>query len=215
MSDEVDMTMMLAIHDALRRDLENIARSAAAAGDDPARLHATHFGWELFKTFLTFHHRSEDDFLWPRMRELVAGRPDDLALLDAMEAEHSRIDPLIEAVEGAFDDPDHGPNRLADIADALTLEVGGHLRHEEQEALPLIGREISPEDWLKFGEEQRNRVGMAAAPKYLPWLLDGAAAERVGGVLAFIPPHLHEVYRTVWQPQYRSQNPWSSVPEHA
>lgn len=215
-SEQVDMTMMLVIHDALRRDLESIVVAASRTGDDPARLHATHFGWELFKRFLTIHHTTEDNVLWPRLRERVAGRPDDLALLDAMEQEHSRIDPLIQALETALVDRDNnGHDRLGDIAEALSAEVRDHLAHEERETLPLIARVISPEDWVRFGDESRNRVGLEAAPKYLPWLLDGAAPDRVESVMRNVPPHLQQLYQSTWRQHYIEQNPWSVARERA
>jgi hypothetical protein len=49
---------------------------------------------------------------WPRMRARLADRPDDLALLQAMEDEHARIDPLIAAVDGALADHGDGHRRL-------------------------------------------------------------------------------------------------------
>jgi hemerythrin-like domain-containing protein len=212
---QLDMTMMFAIHEALRRDLERIAQAAAVAGDDPAGLHVTHFGWQLFKEFLTLHHTTEDAVLWPRMRELVAGRADDLELLDAMEQEHGRIDPLIEAVDAALADHEHGHDRLGDVADALVTEVGGHLDHEEQDALPLVSRVLPAEDWDRFGAEQRSRTSLDAAARYLPWLLDEARSNRAADVLRFIPPHLQELYRNSWLPAYREKNPWNGVRESA
>lgn len=214
-SNQVDMTMMLVIHDALRRDLESLARAAAVTGDDPARLHVTHFGWELFKRFLTIHHTTEDNVLWPRMRELVADSPDDLALLDAMEQEHSRIDPLLKAIDGVLGDPDRDPKQLGDLVDALATEVREHLSHEERDTLPLIGRVISPEEWTRFGDESRNRVGMEAAPRYLPWLLDGARPDRVDSVMGNVPPPLRELYQNTWRQQYIEQNPWSVARQSA
>lgn len=214
-SDKIDMTMMYAIHRALRRDLERIARAAARTGDDPTKLHATHVGWELFKQFLTLHHTTEDIMLWPRMRELLAGQPDQLALMDAMEREHGRIDPLIEGVDTALADRDHGPERLGDLTDALVTELSEHLRHEEQDAIPVIERTLPVADWLRFGEEQRSRVGMDAASKYLPWLLDEASGDQIEQVLGSIPPHLHDVYRDNWLPRYREQDPWQLARESA
>lgn len=214
-SDQLDMTMMFAIHEALRRDLERIARATAVTGDDPARLHVTHFGWQLFKEFLTLHHTTEDNVLWPRMRELVAGQPDNLELLEAMEQEHGRIDPLIEAVDAELANPEHGHDRLADLADALVTEVGGHLDHEERDALPLISRVLPAEDWDRFGAEQRNRTGLDAAARYLPWLLDEARTSRATEVLRFIPPHLQELYRNSWLPAYRERDPWHGMREPA
>ena len=74
-----DMTMMYAMHDALRRDLGALAKAAARRTPLAA-------GWELFKKALRTHHVAEAEALWPAMRVTLADRPDDLALLDAMEA---------------------------------------------------------------------------------------------------------------------------------
>jgi hypothetical protein len=45
-----DMTMMYAMHDALRRDLEGVARITSRGGDDPRRVLGAATGWELFTT---------------------------------------------------------------------------------------------------------------------------------------------------------------------
>jgi iron-sulfur cluster repair protein YtfE (RIC family) len=111
---KLDMTFMYVFHDALRRDLERIARFTARGSDDPGRVLRTAAGWEMFKKYLRIHHQAEDDAVWPVMYQVLADRPDDLALLDAMEAEHAVIDPLLDAVDAALDDRDGGPERLGD-----------------------------------------------------------------------------------------------------
>ncbi|MBH0247876.1 hemerythrin domain-containing protein, partial [Streptomyces cavourensis] len=63
----LDMTMMFAIHDALRRELERIARITSRVDEDPRHVLSTAVGWELFKKFLTAHHTSEDLTVWPAM----------------------------------------------------------------------------------------------------------------------------------------------------
>ena len=88
----LDTTVMIAIHDALRRDLEQIARRAA---DPNGHLDAA-LGWELFGRYLDIHHRAEDDLLWPMLQQVLEDRPDDLALVAALEDEHQQIDPLID-----------------------------------------------------------------------------------------------------------------------
>ena len=62
-----DMTMMYATHDALRRDLDQIARVTARPQDDPRYILRAALGWELFKSYLVRHHTAEDDPLWPPM----------------------------------------------------------------------------------------------------------------------------------------------------
>ena len=51
----------------------------------------------MFK-FLTVHHLSEDDSLWPPLRAAAADHPDRVAVEDALEAEHAVIEPLLEAI---------------------------------------------------------------------------------------------------------------------
>jgi hypothetical protein len=72
------------------------------------------------------------------MRQALADRPDDLALLDVMEAGHAAIDALIETIDTALADRDFGLKRVAAATDAVAGALSGHLKHEEDEALPLI-----------------------------------------------------------------------------
>jgi iron-sulfur cluster repair protein YtfE (RIC family) len=205
----VDLTMMLAMHDAFRRDLAHLARAAGqhpATLDDPARRRAVLTGWELFKTQLHMHHTGEDTDLWPRMRVHLAGRPDDLALLQAMQDEHGRIDPLLDAVDDAFSD--HRHQRLADTVDALVAELSGHLAHEERDTLPLLGRTLTQAEWQAFVADQRRMNGIRGAAHFFPWLLDGASAEQAQAVLTGLPAPLRVVYRRIWQPRYARQDHW-------
>lgn len=204
----VDLTMMYAFHDGLRRDAVIIAKSAAVTGDDPARLSATHFGWDLFKRLLTVHHEAEDDILWPRLTGLLGGG--DVEMLEAMEAEHGRIDVLIAAIDRALADEQGGHPGLGDAVDAFVTELNAHLTHEEKEALPLIDAKLPPADWAKFAESQRDRIGRGLAPSYVPWILDGAAPERVEQLLKIFPPPVVGQYRGGWKEQYARTNPWAS-----
>src|SRR4029078_9140259 len=104
---KLDMSMMFAMHDALRRDLARVGRIASGRDDNPGTLLRAALGWELFKKFLTVHHQTEDDVLWAPLRASVAGRPERAALIDAREPEHSAIDPLLAAIDAAAADPDY------------------------------------------------------------------------------------------------------------
>ena len=46
----------------------------------------------MLKKQLHIHHTAEDRSLWPPLREKVT-RPEQVAVLDAMQAEHARNDP--------------------------------------------------------------------------------------------------------------------------
>ena len=191
----LDLTVMVAFHDAFRRDLAHLARTASrhrAHLDEPARHTAVLAGWELFKTQLHIHHTAEDNDLWPRMRAHLADRPDELALLQAMQDEHARIDPLLDAVEGALADRDGGHQRLGDTVDELANALYGHLSHEERDVLPLIDRSLTPAEWQAFGDDQRRRNGIRRAAQLFPWLLDEASPQQVTALLAGLPPPLRE-----------------------
>jgi hypothetical protein len=65
--------------------------------------------------YLLVHHRSEDDAPWPVLRARVAGQPGRVALVEALEAEHAAIGPLLAAIDAAAADPDHGYQRFGAI----------------------------------------------------------------------------------------------------
>jgi iron-sulfur cluster repair protein YtfE (RIC family) len=212
---QLDMTMMLAFHDAFRRDLGHLARAASrhpADLDQPARRTAVLAGWELFKTQLHIHHTGEDHDLWPRMRTRLADRPDELALLQAMQDEHARIDPLLDAVDDALADRDGGHQRLGDTVDALAIQLHGHLGHEEHDALPLMQQSLTQAEWKGFANDQRRRNGIRGAAQLFPWLLDGASPEQIQAVLNWFPPPLRVVYRRIWQPRYARHDHWEPSP---
>jgi len=100
---DADLTIMLAAHDAFRRDLTRLARAAASADlSDPARRQSVAAGWELLKRELHLHHTAEDELIWPALRPRLAHSEHALSVLDAMEEEHERIDPLLAAIDAAF-----------------------------------------------------------------------------------------------------------------
>src|SRR5690242_10704760 len=119
---DADLTIMLAAHDAFRRDLTRLVRTAAAADlSDPARRQSVEAGWELFKHQLHLHHTAEDEIIWPALRPRLAHSEHALSVLDAMEEEHSRIDPLLAAVDAAF----HGGSPRGPGGDGSPPEAGG------------------------------------------------------------------------------------------
>lgn len=204
------MTLMYAMHDALRRELENIAKVTAPGGDDPRRVLAAAAGWELFTTALHIHHTAEDEALWPPMAEALAARPDDLALLAAMEAEHAAIDPLLVAIDAAIADPEGGPERLGELTDTLATALRDHLDHEEKEALPLIDATVTDVQMRQFGEAHSARIG-PDAQRILPWLLDGASDQTSAVTLGRLPEPVRLAYRDAWQPAYAAADRWNGA----
>ncbi len=210
MASKLDWSTMLAIHGALRRDLEQVARIAGKKRHgDGARLQAS-LGWGQFKMFLLAHHQVEDDALWPVLRTHVAGFPDQVALVDALEAEHAVIEPLLDAVDDEAADPCSDGQQLSDVVDELVTRLAGHLAHEEADGRHLIDTTLSTEEWQNFARSHGQRL-LGHASTYVPWLLEGASHETVEGFLANIPPPLAASYREQWAPSYSAVPHWEST----
>ena len=170
---DADLTIMLAAHDAFRRDLTRLVRAAAAADlSDPARRRSVAAGWELFKHELHLHHTAEDEVIWPVLRPRLAHSEHALSVLDAMEEEHERIDPLLAAVDAAF--AQRREDSLADVIDALVTTLTGHLAHEERDGLPLIGVALTAAEWRNVGFKIARRNGLSEGGEMFAWILDGA-----------------------------------------
>jgi hypothetical protein len=197
-SGEVDFTMMYAAHDAFSRHLEWIAEALECDGAVSA---ATATRWTLFETQLHIHHTAEDEALWPMLRSATAS-PGELAVLDAMEAEHAQLDPQIERI-----DAQAGAGAASDAAASvrgLSAGLARHMRHEENAALPLIDAYLGRAGWAEFGKRIRATQGISGAAVYLPWLLDGAPADLAKRILGVLPPPARILYRAVWQRRYRA-----------
>jgi hypothetical protein len=202
---DADLTIMIAAHDAFRRDLTRLARTAGAANlSDPARRQSVAAGWEVFKRQLHLHHTAEDEVIWPMLRPRLAHSEAALSVLDAMEAEHGRIDPLLAAVDAEF----AGGDRLADVIDALTSALTGHLGHEERDGLPLIGAALTAAEWRGAGRKIASKNGLAAGSEMFAWILDGTDREHAAATLGQLPPPLRLLYRALWKPRFDRTPRW-------
>ncbi len=159
---EVDFTLMYVAHDAFHRDLR---RLAAAVDAGRAAEPSVRAGWETFKEQLHIHHTAEDVSVWPALRAKVtmAGQ---VAVLDAMEAEHARIDPLLAAVDSCL--AAAGQAGLAETADGLAAALDAHMDHEEDQALPLVETFLGPAGWVALAQEMRKTQGLRGAAEFSP-----------------------------------------------
>jgi len=221
-SGDADLAIMLAAHDAFRRDLGRLARAAADGRSDPSRRQSVAAGWELFKRELHMHHTAEDEVIWPVLRPRLAGSEHAQSVLDAMEEEHERIDPLLAAVDAAFAQRDGaargagrevgddwpGEDRLADVIDVLASTLTSHLAHEERDGLPLIGVALTGAEWRSVGFKIARRNGLAEGGEMFAWILDGAGREDAAATLGALPPPLRLLYRAVWKPRFEKTRRW-------
>jgi len=210
---DADLTIMLAAHGALRRDLERLARAADFADlPDPGGRASVRAGWETFKRQLHLHHTAEDMVVWPALRQRLAHSDDAQSVLDAMEAEHQQIDPLLSAMDDAFARAGEGrrgdARAISDVTDALATSLAAHLAHEERDGLPLIGRALTAAEWRSVGFKIVRKNGLSAGGEMFPWLADGADADQAAAVIGTLPPPARLVYRAIWKPRYQRTQRW-------
>jgi iron-sulfur cluster repair protein YtfE (RIC family) len=200
----VDFTFMYAAHDAFHRDLRRLAAAVEAGRTAEPAVRA---GWATFKNQLHVHHTAEDDFLWPPLRAKVT-QPGDVAVLDAMEAEHARIDPLLSLVDDSL--ATAGLTGLAENANTLTAGLAAHMEHEEDHALPLVEAYLGPDGWAAFRKAAGKSQGLRGGAELFPWMLDGAPAATSTAVLGILPPPARLLYRAVWRPGYARTPRWTT-----
>lgn len=200
----VDFTLMYVFHEAFRRDLSLFSKAIDAdrTGDPAVRA-----GWDTFKKQLHVHHLAEDSSLWPALRAKVE-TSDDVAVIDQMEAEHARLDPLVGQVQDCFDELETAGG--AERVQELSAQLISHMDHEERQALPLIETYLGPAGWNAFRGEMRKTYGIKGGAELFPWLLDGAPATTTATVLRTLPPPARILYRMVWRPRYARTPRWES-----
>src|SRR5688572_20199129 len=133
----LDLNGMYLAHHAFRRDLARFAVAARQTPVDASDIwRALAIRWEQFSGILHHHHTTEDDVLWPQLLEIVdaAGDTDGRATLEAMEAEHALIDPLLASCATDFATMARRPDaatrdRLADTAEAARDTLSAHMGH--------------------------------------------------------------------------------------
>lgn len=200
----LDLTLYRAAHRALRRDVELITGIAAAGDDDAWRILRRAVGWAQFTTAAELHWRAADEVLWPALRVSAAGRPADLALLAAMEAEHGLVSQCVAAVEDALFDREYGIRSAGVLVDGLAGTLSAHLRREEDEALPLVRELVTESQWALF----RRRLMGPNTGLMLPWLLDGADDDDTAALLATLSEQARAAYRADWLPAYAALDRW-------
>ena len=191
----VDVAGMYLMHRAFRRDLAAFADvMPTVAADDRARWALLARRFALFGSILHKHHHGEDIALWP----LLAERGADGAVLDALEAEHAGIDPLLAAISagvrtlaaGTGDEATR--DQVASCAVRLRDALGAHLAHEERDGMALVQQHLTQQDWDRLDEEVFSKdYRPREVPAVLGWLMSGLdpeAALRIPGATRVLLP---------------------------
>jgi hypothetical protein len=199
LASRADWALMIAIHDALRRDLNQLLHATASHASALAR-------WGTFRSQLRFHLVAEHAAMWPRVRAKLTGDPHGRALLDAMDDERQLLGPLQVVIDDAFT-MDADPCRLRQLLARLQTRLASHLAHEEADALPLISQFLSPGELGGIAAAIRGGYSIRRTGTTVPWALASASPDVREHVLSQLPAPARLLYRTVWLPRYARTTP--------
>jgi hypothetical protein len=194
-----DWTLMNAIHDALRRDLDQLLHTTASRPAARAR-------WDVFRDHLHYHLATEDAVMWRPARARLAGDPQGQALLDAMQDEHRLIGPLLAVTDDAFI-MDADLAWLRQVVTRLRTRLTSHLAHEEADALPLITQIMTQNELGRIAKSIRGGRSVRRAADLVPWALADATPDVCDQVLRQLPASARLLHRTAWQPRYTRSTP--------
>ena len=178
----VDMTMMYVMHHAFRRDLRMFAAAATATpASDRDAWRALAARWDTFSHVLHAHHTGEDTGLWPALLERAT--EEEAATLDAMEAEHATIDPILTASAAGLavlaERADEAVRaELAEQLAAARDSLAHHLEHEETDAIALVQKYLTPDDLQRIEETHfKKKESPAQLARIVPWIAHQLPAE--------------------------------------
>lgn len=186
-----DTRMMNVVHQALRRDLDRATTALEATpppGDRQRTAIAGHLDWMM--AFLRAHHESEDEGLYPLVRQR---RPDAADILDQMNDDHREIARSIEAVDTAastYATSAGQPARAGLVAAIGELRevLLPHLRREEEQVMPIVSETLTESEWNAIEQEHNVKPkGITQLGKEGHWLIDGASADDRAKVLGLVP----------------------------
>jgi hypothetical protein len=181
-------TLMTAIHDALRRELDQLIHPSVIPAAARAR-------WIAFRDQLHLHLAAEHTAMWRPARAKVSGDPHGQALLDAMDDEQQLIGPLLAMADDAFA-MGGDPGRRRQLLTRLRTRLTSHLAHEEADALPLIGQIMSPHELSAIARAIRG----GAADGTISWALARASPQVRTLVLGQLPAPTRLRHSRVWLP---------------
>jgi iron-sulfur cluster repair protein YtfE (RIC family) len=180
-----DASMNTNMHSAFKREILRLREGLLKADLSDARAAGgLARRYTFFSATLHRHHEAEDTFLWPNIRPKAD--PQEILVLDAMEAEHESLASVLAAVDedvkalSAQSDKGQISARLDELRTVLSI----HTQHEEQEGIPIVQKYLEEDDFKAFVTFSREGED---ASLVLPWVSDGATPAEVASTWGMIP----------------------------
>jgi iron-sulfur cluster repair protein YtfE (RIC family) len=195
-----DLTIFLLAHRVFRREFDRLGEAAAVIGAEEAPLtYAIEDQIAMMARSLHAHHHGEDTEIWPVVRERD---PAGAVVLDALEQEHTKIDPLISIVTDTSIPLRHRAVVLHELSDLLNA----HLDREEAEALPLIRRHFTAAEWEADGKAHTKKL-RKDLPAFVCTMIDHMTPDEVAQLMADGPKILVVLYKLSWRRMWARRRP--------
>jgi hemerythrin-like domain-containing protein len=175
-------TALMSSHHAFRRDLGRFARALETiARGDTSRADAVREEWQRYRGALHGHHTVEDTAVFP---DLAKKNESVRATVEKLEADHRRIDPLLERGDRAFADLPKTDEALAVVRELKAL-LDPHLALEEAEVVPFL------RDAKSFPTPETDEIAAMYADGF-SWSLQGLAPVVQKALDAMLPDSVKE-----------------------
>jgi hemerythrin-like domain-containing protein len=170
-------TAIMLSHHALRRDLARFERALERVKQgDTSRVEAVQDEWKTFHATLHGHHQAEDTGLFPG---LASEHESVRATVAKLEADHRRIDPLLDRGDAAFAALPGSGAASAVVRELIEL-LTPHLATEEAEIIPFM-REMK-----QFPPPPNDEVAAMYAQGF-SWAMQGIAPDILEKLHAILP----------------------------
>jgi hypothetical protein len=195
---EPDLSAFLLSHAGFRVEFGRLAEVIGAARD--AR-HAALIEDQIdfLLSYLRHHHADEDAWAWPLLR---ARAPGSVPLLDALEKQHERIDPLLVIAADRSLPTVERVQALRRLHD----ELGHHLDDEERAAVPLIRSCVGAGEWEAHGRGVVRAYQRRRVPLLFGWACGAGSPDLVRRALGDFPMSVRLLFRLRWWPAYRRRH---------
>ena len=202
----VDLSFVLSLHGAFRRDFRALARAlrATRSAGGPSGAQITRFHDMLIEQ-LHHHHGIEDADLMPLLAAKVRD-PQMTRALETVTRQHGEMDGILARVEAGMRGVRLGEaasDELIAAVDELIAHLDEHLDDEERDAFPVLEKLMTAREFERFETAVKKKMGLRGAAVTFPWVMHGADEQTRRTVLAQLPPPLRLLCRAVWMPAFR------------
>ena len=169
---EPDLTSIVVVHRAIRRDLRRLAASLAQIADGgapPSQARATGRYTAALLAEIRAHHENEDEVLWPVIAA-TAGQAVDLApLTDDHRAIEAAVGRASRALASYRAQPRMLAELLASVSDLRDM-LDEHIADEEEQILPAMRRYLPAEAYRWCEKQIQRKTSLTGLQFTAPWL---------------------------------------------